>query len=778
MRKSLRGAVLGALLVLAVAPSVASAAFTPRIANVATVEAGCYPKAPLPLPVAGGGVLNGARDYRIEAVVGGIEQAPCAVLNTNVPVNYGTLLQWQATPGATEYRVFRGTNRIATLPADNTTCAAANAGERCTFFDTGAIPGVADTPKPVPPEQTQAGSHPDLNITQLFDYGGANTTDNSDDPAPDGTANSASLRTNIIHFPAGLVANPTATTAKCSLTQLIGAPATNSGGAGTSDTGEDSCPRASQVGTVTALIQSAPVAPANPPTPAVGDIYVGETLGNETARLYVALRPPCSEGYPAPLNPGGAACTARLGGATREVEKSFLSAIATIRGNDYGIDNETVSVAKGVDEELAPVSNVRSTTTGALLAPVPIQVRALSQNLFGSADQGTGDAADNKSFVTMPTSCLPKTMTADASSYLDPTNVSHAAPTPLQATNCPGVPFSPNLGAVVDASGDQAGQNDHPGFIATVTQNADEAATKTATVTLPEGIGTDPNALARVCTLAQQPNSCPDSSRVGTAKATTPVLPGTLTGPVYIAETGVGLPKLIVVLQGAATIRLEGAISFDSTNTRLVNTFDNLPEVTLSSFELAIAGGSGGLLQNTRSLCDGALGNADATFAGYNGATVTRSPAVSVVGLDYYCVPPPPPGCKVKKPKQSLSVKGIKKNKAILKSKITRGNGCKKSNIRKTTMKAPKGMKFAKKKKIVVKANGKKITSFKAKGRKLTINTKKGTKKVQITTKKGAIKVSKKLRKKGKKQKLKFQTKVKVQNGKTFTIKKSVKPKS
>ena len=785
MRKSFWGVAVCALLVLAALPSMASAAFTPRITDVSTVEAGCYPKAPLAIPSPGAGGNIGPRDYSIVAVVGGVEQAPCAKPTTNVPVNYVTILQWQETPGAEAYKIYRGDNLIATLPPD-TPCPASNAGDRCSFVDTGAAPGVAEVPKALPPEETQAGSHPDLNISQLFDYGGADPNNNADDPAPDGSATSASLRTNVLHFPPGLLADPTATVARCTLTQLIGQPASGStpgsgSGAGTSDAGEDNCPRASQVGSVTAAIQSAPVSPQNPPTPTTGDVYVGERLGPETARLYVALRPPCSAGYPAPLNPGGAACTQRLGGANREVEKSFLSAVATIRNGDYGIDNQTVSVAEGHDEELAPVSNVRSSANGVLLASVPIQVRSLTQNLWGSADQGTEDASDNQSFVTLPTSCTAKKVSAHASSYLDPTPVLHEQPNELQATNCPGVPFSPTFEAVADASG-QTGQNAHPSFVATITQNENEAAQKTARVVLPEGLGTNIDALGRVCTLAQQASAegCPASSRVGTASAVVPVLPDPFSGPVYIAETGVGLPKLIVVLQGnGATIKFEGAISFNEDNTRLVNTFDNLPEVTLSRFVLAIDGGEGGLLQNTRDLCDGGLGTADGTFTGHNGVTVTRNPQVQVRGLEYYCVPPPP-GCRAAKPKQSLSVRGIKKGRPTVKSKIRRGNNCRKSNLRVTRMKLAGGLKFVKgaKKRIVVRANGKKVKTFSAKGRILTIRTKRNTRNIRITTKARAIKVSNKVRKKGTKQRLKFVTRVKVQSGKNYTIRKSVKPKS
>lgn len=782
MRKSFWSAALCALLVLAALPGAASAAFTPRITNVAAVESGCYPKSPLALPIPSQGVNNGSQDYRIQAVIGSIDQAPCAVLNVNVPVNYGTHLTWQAAPGAESYEIFRGNNLIATRPADDTTCAPTNAGDRCSFFDTGAIAGTPDTPKDTPPEFLQAGAHPDLSISQLFDYGGADTNNSSDDPAPNGSPDSPALRTNILHFPPGLVASAVATDQKCTLEQFRGAPATDAGGAGSADAQEDSCPRASLVGSFSARIQTAPVAPQNPPRPAVGDIYLGETTGSEAARLYAVLRPACSAGYPAPLNPGGPACTAQLGSAAVEVEKSFLSAKATIRPGDYGLDNETVSVAHADEENLARTTSIRVSANGAKAGEVPIQVRALTQNLFGFADQGTEDRTDNGAFVRLPTSCLPKTLSASASSYMDPTPVTANALAPLTPINCPAVPFAPTISTVLDASG-QTGQNAHPEFTATIGQSPDEAAMKKATVVLPAGLGTNIAALGRACTEAQAASAagCPATSRVGTASAVVPVLEGVLSGPVFIAEnpgSASALPKLIVDLRGAANIKFDGEIGFADNNTRLVNTFDNLPEVTLTSFSLRIDGGSDGLLSNGVDLCSNSLGNVDAEFVGHNGATVSRAPGVDVRGLEYYCVPPPNP-CKASKPKQSLSVKGVGKNRTKIKSKIRRGNGCGKSNLRKTRMKLAKGLKFTKqaKKKITVRANGKKV-KFKAKGRNLTINTKRNTKNIRISTKNKAIQASRKVRSKGKKQTLKFVTRQKVQGGKTYKINKKVKPKS
>lgn len=668
MKKSLRRASLGALFAILAVPGMASAALTPTLSQ-STVAAGCQPKGPGVIPNAGGGVLNGGTTYRITAVVGGNQTTPCRdlVIPTLGPTNYGAILQWQGTPDATAYRIYRGSNLLIEVTPTTPVaalggapvCFAANAASRCQYYDSGAAAATGAAPPALPDAQTAGGSSPDLNIVQAFDYA------DGAEPPPDNSATAASLKENILHFPAGLLANPTATTATCSLAQLIGAPATGSApgsgaGAGQSDADEDKCPRASQVGTVFASIQSAtptnPPSATNPPTPSIGDIYLGEKLNAGdavTARLFVALRPPCSSGYPPPLQPGGDACATRLsGGATSgpafegaktlEVEKSFLSAKATIRQDGtFGIDNATTSVAEGEDHELAKVTNVRSRTTGVIAGQLSIQVRSLTQNLWGAADQGTSATADDKGFVLLPTSCGAKTLRADSSSYLDPVRVESTAT--LQATGCENIPFAPAAAFAVDATG-QAGENGHPKFTAAITQAAGEAATKTAVVKLPKGLGTNIAAVGSACSQADLNGAgCPATSIVGSATATTPVLPGELAGPVYFVQNDKAgeLPYLDVRLDGAAKITLRGDVSLDTTEGRLINTFNNLPEVTLSSFTLTVNGGPNGLLNNTENLCSG-LSAADAVFTAHNDKTQARTPAVPVSGAPAceYVIPP------------------------------------------------------------------------------------------------------------------------------------------
>ena len=93
---------------------------------------------------------------------------------------------------------------------------------------------------------------------------------------------------------------------------------------------------------------------------------------------------------------------------------------------------------------------------------------------------------------------------------------------------------------------------------------------------------------------------------MGTATARTPILDEPLTGPVYFVKnirkdpkSGreiKTLPKLVVPLIGQNGVNLTLTGTSDVEDDQLVTTFDNIPDAPVSSFELNINGGKGGIL--------------------------------------------------------------------------------------------------------------------------------------------------------------------------------------
>jgi hypothetical protein len=117
---------------------------------------------------------------------------------------------------------------------------------------------------------------------------------------------------------------------------------------------------------------------------------------------------------------------------------------------------------------------------------------------------------------------------------------------------------------------------------------------------------------------------------VGTATASTPLLPLPLSGPAYLTA-GNPLPGVLVQLHGLTDLSLRGQVSVASGG-GLVNRFDGIPDVPISRFELTFTGGKDGTLGTTRDMCRGAVQMLKADFRGHNGATFSRTAPVGVQG--------------------------------------------------------------------------------------------------------------------------------------------------
>jgi hypothetical protein len=203
-----------------------------------------------------------------------------------------------------------------------------------------------------------------------------------------------------------------------------------------------------------------------------------------------------------------------------------------------------------------------------------------------------------------------------------------------------------------------------------------------------------------LCTDAQaQSRTCPPKSLVGSARVITPVLPFELNGPVHIVqEIGSILPKLYVYLRGGGFEVLLKARN-RITGVRTENTFDFVPDVPQSYFELKIfggkSGGKTGLLNNFFDLCKTAVDSksrrVEATFNGHNGAVKNARFPVRVEGCGSTLA-----AARISSSRIMVNRKGIAKVKVSCRRKDRACNG--RLAVSAKGLSAAKGFKIAKRK--------------------------------------------------------------------------------
>ena len=245
---------------------------------------------------------------------------------------------------------------------------------------------------------------------------------------------------------------------------------------------------------------------------------------------------------------------------------------------------------------------------------------------------------DRPGFFLNPTGCEPRTLTA---TFFGDEGGESSSSIQLDADACAELPFSPDLRLIAGAAG-QTDQFDHPPFQAIVTQDAGEADITNARVVLPAILRpnvpffNEPGALCNDMQAAT--DTCPAKSKVGNARAFSPLLPYPISGPVHIVqEIGNVLPKVYVYLRGPTGLEvlLKARNSFLG-GRRIINTFELVPDLPQSYFELNLDGGSGGILNNFEDLCQASDTDReyDATFTSHSGKKVTTKPHLDIRGCE------------------------------------------------------------------------------------------------------------------------------------------------
>jgi hypothetical protein len=129
-------------------------------------------------------------------------------------------------------------------------------------------------------------------------------------------------------------------------------------------------------------------------------------------------------------------------------------------------------------------------------------------------------------------------------------------------------------------------------------------------MSLPKQLAVRLTALRNACpqrVFTDNPADCPHPSIVGTARASTPVLPVQLTGPVYLVAHGrASFPATALVLQGdGVRINAIGITRIGRKGiARII--FPTIPDVPITTFEIQLPRGPQSMLDASPNICDAA----------------------------------------------------------------------------------------------------------------------------------------------------------------------------
>jgi hypothetical protein len=276
-----------------------------------------------------------------------------------------------------------------------------------------------------------------------------------------------------------------------------------------------------------------------------------------------------------------------------------------------------VRAAISVDPQTAALT-VTADPLPTMLDGIPLQLRLV--NVTINRPGFTFNPTDCNKLAVTGTVTSTQAATADVSS-------------PFQVTNCAALGFKP--GFAVSTSG-RTSKVGGASLDAKVTYPAGaQANIAKVKVDLPKQLPSRLTTLQKAClarVFEANPANCPSGSVVGIVKASSPVLPTGLTGPVYfVSHGGEAFPSLEVILQGEG-VRVDlVAQTFISKAGITSSTFNSIPDVPISSFELYLPEGPDSALAANGDLCTSKLAMPTA-FVAQNGTEIHETTKITVTG--------------------------------------------------------------------------------------------------------------------------------------------------
>jgi hypothetical protein len=302
-----------------------------------------------------------------------------------------------------------------------------------------------------------------------------------------------------------------------------------------------------------------------------------------------------------------------------------LSIVTNAVAGPFNLGLVVVRARIAVDPETSALT-ITTDETGPYAVPqildgVPLRLKQITVNI------------DRPGFMFNPTNCAAQDITASISgSQQAVASVS----SPFASSGCRSLAFKPQF--KVSTSG-RTSRADGASLDVKLSYPAgsvgSEANIARVKVALPKQLPSRLSTLQKACTAAQfasNPAGCPAASVVGIVRASTPLLPVGLEGPVYfVSHGGEAFPSLIVVLQGdGVRVDLVGS-TFISKAGITSSTFKTIPDVPVNTFELYLPEEPFSALGANSNLCTSKLAM-PTEFVAQNGAVIHESTKIAVTG--------------------------------------------------------------------------------------------------------------------------------------------------
>lgn len=302
-----------------------------------------------------------------------------------------------------------------------------------------------------------------------------------------------------------------------------------------------------------------------------------------------------------------------------------LSIVTPAKAGPFDLGKTIVRARIEVDPITAALTVV-SDASGQYAIPqfidgIPLQIKHINVTV------------DRPQFTFNPTSCSPMAIHGSLTSSA---GSSSALEVPFQVTNCATLGFKPILTASTAARTSRArGASLRVRLTYPKAPFGSQANIAAVKVSLPKQLPSRLSTLQKACpdaTFDTNPAACPPASRVGTATATTPVLPRRLQGPAYfVSHGGAKFPELIIALSGEGIVVYLHGETFISKAGITSSTFRTLPDVPIGAFELNLPQGHDSALSAHGSLCAAKL-KMPAAFVAANGKRIKRTITIKATG--------------------------------------------------------------------------------------------------------------------------------------------------